>query len=596
MKRPVYSGTLALSLAVIVGATMFVLPTRAWSNAAEWTVYNTANSGLPYNGVTALAIDAQGTIWVGTGRWYALAGGGLAKFDGQNWTVYNTSNSGLPNNDHIDLSIDAQGGVWSATESGLSRFDGQNWTVYMTHNSGLPVNQMGCAPVYDAQGNAWIGTFGGGLVKFDGANWTVFNTGNSGLPNNYVWPIAFDADGNLWIGTFGGGLAKFHGANWTVYNTGNSGLPDNTIACLSFDVQRNLWIGTHNNGLAKFDGTNWMVYNTANSGLPHNRIWNLAIDPQGNIWAATGSGGLARFDGTNWTVYNTSNSGLPDNNVYCIAFDGEGNIWVGTQDGGLALAFYRPLAAVDFNGDGIVNLKDFSELAQYWGQDEPSVDIGPRPWGDGRVDIQDVAALAEYWLMDFSLVAHWKLDETEGTIAHDSISNKRGNLNGNPIWQPAGGAVLGALQLDGSDDYVSTPFVLNPADGPFSVFAWVKGGSPGQVITSQTGALGARWLLVDPAGGRLMTDLKAPGRGAQPLYSDFVITDGDWHHIGLVWDGSYRVLYGDGAEVGKDSMAQAGLIGATGGLYFGAAKDLAAASFFDGLIDDIKIYDRAITP
>jgi len=56
---------------------------------------------------------------------------------------------------------------------------------------------------------------------------------------------------------------------------------------------------------------------------------------------------------------------------------------------------------VDFNGDGIVNLKDFSKLAQYWGQDEPSVDIGPMPWGDGTVDIKDLAVLVEHWLTGF---------------------------------------------------------------------------------------------------------------------------------------------------------------------------------------------------
>jgi len=169
MKRAVYSGSLALTLASIIAAAVFAFPTVAWSQTAEWTVYNTANSGLPYNGVTALAIDAQGIIWVGTGRWYAFEGGGLAKFDGENWTVYNTSNSELPNNDHVGLSIDPHGNIWSGTESGLSKFDGENWTVYKTHNSGLPYNQTG-APAFDAEGNAWIGTFGGGLAKFDGAN------------------------------------------------------------------------------------------------------------------------------------------------------------------------------------------------------------------------------------------------------------------------------------------------------------------------------------------------------------------------------------------------------------------------------------------
>jgi hypothetical protein len=56
------------------------------------------------------------------------------------------------------------------------------------------------------------------------------------------------------------------------------------------------------------------------------------------------------------------------------------------------------LPVVDFYPDWSVNMKDFSELAQYWGQDAPSVDIGPMPWGDGVVDIQDLAVLLEYWL------------------------------------------------------------------------------------------------------------------------------------------------------------------------------------------------------
>jgi ligand-binding sensor domain-containing protein len=58
-------------------------------DGVNWTVYNTSNSGLPYNYVFAIAIDGQGNKWIGTN------GGGLAKFDGVNWTVYNTSNSGL---------------------------------------------------------------------------------------------------------------------------------------------------------------------------------------------------------------------------------------------------------------------------------------------------------------------------------------------------------------------------------------------------------------------------------------------------------------------------------------------------------------------
>jgi Tol biopolymer transport system component len=252
---------------------------------------------------------------------------------------------------------------------------------------------------------------------------------------------------------------------------------------------------------------------------------------------------------------------------------------------------------VDFNGNKTVDMKDFSRLAQYWGQNESSVDIGPNPWGDGTVDIQDMAVLAEYWLREVlpvELIAYWKLDETEGVIADESIHNNDGDLHGNPIWQPAAGKVNGALELDGIDDYVSTAFILDPAAGAFSVFAWIKAGTPGQVIVSQ--AAGANWLSASPAEGKLMTELMAAGRFGRALISGVVITDGEWHHIGLVWDGSYRTLYVDEIEAAKDAQPQSQPISANGGLYIGTGKGRETGSFWSGLIDDIKIYDRALTP
>jgi len=254
--------------------------------------------------------------------------------------------------------------------------------------------------------------------------------------------------------------------------------------------------------------------------------------------------------------------------------------------------YYPNPLVVDFNRDGIVDFEDFSILAQSWGQEESSVDIGPRPFGDHIVDIEDVATLAEYWLTYPDARAHWKLDETEGLVAKDSTSNNDGTLNGDPLWQPAGGKVNGALELDGVDDYVSTPFVSDPAAGAFSVFAWVKGGGPEQAIISQAG--GVNWVAAGTSQGKLMTELKALGRFGTPLFSEAVIIDGEWHRVGLTWDGSTRTLFVDGVEVAKGT--QASLAGSQGGLQIGAGKGLEAGSFWFGLIDDVRIYDRAIKP
>lgn len=205
---------------------------------------------------------------------------------------------------------------------------------------------------------------------------------------------------------------------------------------------------------------------------------------------------------------------------------------------------------------------------------------------------------------DPALIAHWKLDETEGTIAHDSpnIYDEalyHGEVHGEPLWQPEGGMIGGALQIDGVDDYVSTPFVLNPSEGKFNVFAWIKGGAPGQVILSQKG--GANWLMADVDHGALRTELREPATAGRrptpagpPLISSTVVTDGDWHRIGFVWDGSGRILYVDDVEVAKDT--QSSLEGSTAGLYIGAGSTLGPGTFFSGLIDNVRICNRAVRP
>jgi hypothetical protein len=573
-----------------IGSLILCLTAVAWSQAGEWTIYDTRNSGLPYNGVTALAIDAEGILWVGTGRWWAHTGGGLAKFDGTNWTVYNASNSGLPDNDHVSLSIDAEGNIWSGTENGLSKFDGTDWTVYKTHNSGLQSNHAG-APVFDDEGNAWIPTFpDGGLAKFDGDNWTVYKKANSGLPNDFITGLDIDARGNIWAGTFGSGVAKLDGTNWTVYHSGNSALPHNDTSFLCA-AEDNVWIGTYGGGLAKSDGIVWRAYTAANSGLPDNWIWNLNVDPQGNVWAGT-KAGLARFDGVKWTVYDTSNSGLPDNNVYCIAFDADSNVWIGTQDGGLVK--FRPQPTVDLNGDGTVDIKDLLRFIESWGQDDPLCDVGPTAFGDGIVDAADLEVLMNHWgrqVRDGTLVAHWALDEMDGFVAHDDAGNHDATVMGLPAWQPAGGVVDGALGFDGAT-FVAADCVLDPMDGPFSVLAWVKGGTPGGVIVSQQG--GASWLMADAFDGSLMTDLRAGGRSPVSLGSQTVIADGNWHRVAFTWDSVNRRLYVDDVLVAEDTQAALGA--SAGNQLIGCGATMAADTFWSGLIDDVRIYNRAVNP
>jgi len=265
----------------------------------------------------------------------------------------------------------------------------------------------------------------------------------------------------------------------------------------------------------------------------------------------------------------------------------------GGYGGGWGDIYQAPIIPiVDLNSDGIVDSADMCIMVDHWGENYSLCDIGPTPLGDGIVDVQDLIVLAEHLFEEPGLIAYWKLDEAEGTIANDSAGVCDGTLRGDPLWQPAGGMVDGALQFDGVDDCILTSSLPSSIEGPFSVFAWVKGGAPGQVIISQRG--GVNWLCADTSEGNLMTELMGTGRDVAILPSQAVITDGNWHRIGLVWDGSHRKLYVDDLAVAEDT--QENLEVSENSLFIGTGKAMKPGTYWSGLIDDIRIYNRAVIP
>jgi len=337
MKGLASSCSSALTLTSMLTAVILLIPAGIYSQTQDWIMHT--HYGLSDSTGVARATDvAEGATWIEASR------PGSAESDGENWTVYNTANSGLPHDPVQAVATDAQGNIWAATRKGLAQFDGVNWTVYTTDNSGLPSDTV-WAIVIDEQGDKWVGT-SGGLAELDGTTWTVYDTTNSGLPVNGVWSLAIDEQGTKWIATLDhNGLAEFDGTDWTVYNTTNSGLPNDLLFSIAIDDQGDKWIATRG-GVARFDSTNWTVYRTDNSGLPHDSVWSLAIDAQGTKWIGT-LRGLAQFDDVNWTVYNRDNSGLPSNDVWALATDTPGNIWIGTTEGmavyrGEAMSIYLP--------------------------------------------------------------------------------------------------------------------------------------------------------------------------------------------------------------------------------------------------------------
>ena len=72
------------------------------------------------------------------------------------------------------------------------------------------------------------------------------------------------------------------------------------------------------------------------------------------------------------------------------------------------------------------------------------------------------------------------------------------------------------------------------------------------------------------------------------------MTDVDWHRVAFAWKSCNRSLYVDDVLVAADT--QAGLTPSNGGLNIGCSKNAELGAFFTGLIDDVRICNRAAKP
>jgi len=210
------------------------------------------------------------------------------------------------------------------------------------------------------------------------------------------------------------------------------------------------------------------------------------------------------------------------------------------------------------------------------------------------------------------LISYWKLDDGSGTIARDSAGSNDGTLMGDAKW--AEGWVIGAVELDGADDYVDCGegAVFNTVcRDVITLAAWVK---PNPALGPDWGGIiirGWGYLFgdVDPydtfalyyhrPNNRMgfKTNGTSPNWLASPDDSAADLFNEEWHHVAAVYDGAEKVIYLDGVEIVRgDSTGQIGTGEGNGRVLLGGGRDAEPMVIeFGGRIDEARIYDRALT-
>ena len=196
--------------------------------------------------------------------------------------------------------------------------------------------------------------------------------------------------------------------------------------------------------------------------------------------------------------------------------------------------------------------------------------------------------------MDFGLAGHWDMDEGSGSILNDkSGNNNHGTLTNGPQWTQ--GKNGNALQFDGKDDYVSVAGITNKFS-PYTISLWLDGKRGQQVggLAISTGFSVQRWGLSLESGkiSSVNTDGATTDRWMIEYYNLTNYPSG-WHLITIVDDGTTRKFYRNGTYVGSytNTIVNGGEV-ASFRIGRGGNVD---ASHFNGKIDGVKIYNRALS-
>jgi len=258
--------------------------------------------------------------------------------------------------------------------------------------------------------------------------------------------------------------------------------------------------------------------------------------------------------------------------------------------------------AGDLNNDRLTNFLDYAILAEKWLL--TGTDIAADLDKNKIVDSGDLYLFTGSWMTEShyetepNLVAHYKLDEPNGTTAYDYTCQNNGSFIAEPD-HTKGFVGTGAIKLDGQSQYININD-SNELEGfdELSISLWIKKGQDNEpnedTIISKCDANNTYLLRYDSADDQLEWII-GKADVCDSSINSVSIEDDKWHHIAAIYDGSAGYVYLDGSILFDTALLAGGIGSNNCPLWIGANPNPAEPNdYFAGCIDEVKIYNRAL--
>ena len=212
-------------------------------------------------------------------------------------------------------------------------------------------------------------------------------------------------------------------------------------------------------------------------------------------------------------------------------------------------------------------------------------------------DIADAVILGKTPWDDTGLVLYLPFDENNGVVAYDKSFYKNNGAfkgAGEPAWSEGHKNV--GVNFDGVNDYVEVPDSDSlDISTVFTIEAWHKRNTNGTGLCLEKGDWSVGWDLVGSSLGAV--NLRSLGFGTKVDHDVAEVFDaGQWVHLVITYDsaaGANNLRFYKNGVLKQSFTETGGLI--TNAVSFKIGRAVTGTYFTNGKIDEVRIYNRALT-